>query len=84
MSKRLLSSLFSLQVREKHTDELGQPAPLELHMATLPFTPYSSKGDERGTLIGRGTPEFYNRSNGSGAHRLGDLRLVGRNNDDFF
>lgn len=83
MSKRLLSSLFSLQVRDKHTDELGQPAPLELHMATLPLTPYSGKGDERGTLIGRGTPELYNRSKDSGAHRLGDLRLVGRN-DDFF
>ena len=84
MSKRLLSSLFSPKVKDKHTDELGQPAPLELHMANLPLTPYSGKGDERSTLIGRGTPEFFNRSKGSGAHRLGDLRLVGRNNDDFF
>ena len=79
MSKRLLSSLFSPKVKDKHTDELGQPAPLELHMTNLPLTPYSGKGDERSTLIGRGTPEFFNRSKGSGAHRLGDLRLVGRN-----
>ena len=65
MSKRLLSSLFSPQVRDTHTDELGQPAPLELHMANLPLTPYSGKGDERSILIGRGTPEFCNRNKGS-------------------
>ena len=82
--KRLLSSLFSPQVRDKHTDEFGQPVPLELHMASLPLTPNCGNGDDRSTLTGRGTPELCNRSKGSGAHRLGDLRLVGRNNDDEF
>lgn len=82
--KRLLSPLFSPQVRDKHTDELGQPVPSELHMANLPLTPNSGNGDERSMLTGRGTPELCNRSKGSGAHRLGDLRLVGRNNDEFF
>lgn len=46
-----------LQVRDKHTDELGQPAPLELHMATLPLTPYSGKGEGEGHTY-RKAPEF--------------------------
>ena len=32
-------------------------------------------------LAGRGTPEPCGRSKGSGARRLGDLRLLGINND---
>lgn len=65
----------------KPTDRLGQAAPLELHMANLPLTPYSAKGVGSSMLAGRGTPEPCGRSNGSGACRLGDLRLLGVNND---